>query len=473
MDGVISRNDIHNEIIFKDFIGKVRSTPYTFHTLDTTIDKYKNVLEDNGAKNGQSVLIGLPAGLEQTAMIFAVIELGMSIIIADYHRDDSFKTIEYTDPKTEILSPIDFFIISKRSENTYRNPANKKFIYYVDKSETTIFLSDYNDEFDTTPNKKILATPDSVVLKCTSSGTTGTPKYIEHTHHFIKTVAMRNTVFYDNTVALVYNLNHGSSVATYYLPALFSNRVQTIKNISYSDPHVMYSKRTKKELFNDVNHLMMPYGHELMLFLRSVSPNTIVYTLSTISDVIYQRYEKGKVKDIISFFGCNETSGPTLINQASDSNFLPERYKQHDDFYKINVDEGTLNVTLPVYDCTVDTKDIFGLTGEYYHFKGRNDILRIHGKCIDMNRYVSIVQRIADADIVFDIVQQKIYLAFWNVKNNPDYKKKLDKINRILGIISNDYHLIDKHALLDKNNFIYGVKIDQELLREYFRTHVN
>ena len=49
--------------------------------------------------------------------------------------------------------------------------------------------------YDYTPNNNIFAKNDSIIMKCTSSGTTGTPKPIKHTHAFIESISKESILF--------------------------------------------------------------------------------------------------------------------------------------------------------------------------------------------------------------------------------------------------------------------------------------
>jgi hypothetical protein len=67
---------------------------------------------------------------------------------------------------------------------------------------------------------------------------------------------------------------------------------------------------------------------------------------------------------------------------------------------------------------------------------------------------------------VIDTVNHCLYLACWQ-----DFA--LEKINQIKQEIEDKFERIKitKVDRLDKSNFYYGIKIDNELLREYFRTY--
>ena len=459
MNKVVTRNLINKQIKFEDQ-QKDGNQPigYNFKTLSREIDAYKNLLESHGAKKGESAIIGRPPGITQTALVFACLELGVSLAIIDYSRGDCFNSYKYMDPKTNIILPIEYFIVYNREDTD-------KFNFFEKHCEKTICISEFEKQKDYTPNNEVYADSDTIIMKCTSSGTTGTPKKVEHTHNFFHDLIKRNSTFFDKNVGLAFNLNHGSSLATYFFPALYSRNVEKFVNlVPFGTDEVAYIDRLKN--FR-LDHLMFPYKHYLDVIARINSPQTTYYTLSVIpSSLKGQKY----YKDIISIFGSNETSGPVFVNNINNANFLENSYFKIDDFYKINLIDKSLNVTLPVYNKTIDTNDKFYINENgAYIFLGRDDITRINGRNVPKEEYNSIVQKYLDADLVYDYVYQDIYLAVWkNVENLDTYVKR---INSKLNSKSRGKHTIKKYKVIDKKEFLTGVKLDQELLREFFRIY--
>lgn len=451
---IVTRNIINKNIKFEDQKDIEENLVYNFNDLSQEIDAYKNLLESYGAKKGESALIGRPPGIDQTALFFACLELGVSIAIVDYTRKDSFQHYEYMDPKTDIILPIEYFIVSSRKDTD-------KFNFFKNQCNKTIILDEIENK-DYTKNDNIYADEETVILKCTSSGTTGTPKKVIHTHNFFYELTKRNSKFFDKTVGMAFNLNHGSSVATYFLPALNSDEVTKFINLEPFEPIEL-----KKVKEFHLNHLMVPYKNFLDHVPYVNDENIVYYTLSIIPSEL-RKY--GVYKDIISIFGSNETSGPVFINRINHKNFKENSYFKVDDFYDINLVNRSLNVTLPVYNITIDTNDEFTITQDNtYIFQRRRDLTRINGKGVPTKKYDRIVKEYLDADLIYDYALQDIYLAVWN--DDKNLKKSARKINKILEKESRGSHYIRSYKVLDRNEFLTGVKIDQELLREYFRKY--
>jgi hypothetical protein len=218
---------------------------------------------------------------------------------------------------------------------------------------------------------------------------------------------------------------------------------------------------------------MIPYPHFINRFLNenldSFSELTL-YTLSTIKREWIPFVKEKKIKDIISIFGSNETSGPVLINKASDPKFYESKYKAIDDFYNIKLSEnGEFLITLPFYNKTINTNDTFKYNNNNYYHMGRSDLIRINGLAIDILNYQTIAKNILDCDMVFDSMHNDIYLAVW--RNYADINNKVKMIDARLREESKDTHFISNFDVLNYEKFVSGVKLDQELLRDYFRNY--
>jgi len=461
LNNIITRNCINQDIVFVDFKDKFRPSKknlqiINFSDFSKRIDQIKNCLEEHKDKDDYTILIGLKSSIEQTATIYACLELGISIAIIDYGRSDNFIQYKWIDPKTEILLPIDLFLVD---DNEITNN-HEKFSYFHNICKKTIALSDLNAA-DDTENLKMIANPHTIAIKCTSSGTTGTPKRIEHTHEFIKAVSLRNSSFFDKSVGIAFNLNHGSAIATYFLPSLMSSKTTKIVHLDLDATKNFYIEKTDK-----IDHLMIPYKHYIEKFSKNYSQKDLkIYTLSSFpqSKLLKQAFE-----DVISFFGSNETSGPTLIKKLSNTNFEFNKFSALDNFYQLRIEEKTLRVKMPVYGTEHDTKDLFRKNNNHYYFEGRNDIYRINGTEVDtyyLNKLCS--EFFEEFNIVIDVVRNNLYLAIWS--NETDIFKKLKKINKKQ---PKEHHFVDADVL-DKNKFLSGVKIDHELVRSYFRIKID
>ena len=471
---LITRDIINKDITFKDVnVHNLyqKDKVYTFDDLNQQINIVKNILQfEHGCHEGETVLIGIVPCVLQIATFFACAELGLNIVIADHNRNDDWINPDYVDPKTQSLLPIDYFIVTS---DQHPIPKYKLFYRICNK---TVTIRDLETR-DATPNHTLGCTSESMLLKCTSSGTTGTAKLVNHNHGFLYRLIERNKTFYYGSVCMAHNLNHGSSPATYFLPALCSQDTKVF--VSFMITYVTETSRTEEYLKMAADkfarykfdHLMIPYSHMIDNFLKSASYDTLnLYTLSTIKSHWLPYFLDSRVKNIISIFGSNETSGPTFINEIADHAFEENKYRKIDDFYGINLLDGNmLEVNMPVYGTKIITNDVFDKIGNSYYHKGRNDLYRVNGYEVNVGYYNSVIKGILDADLIIDTAKDSLYLAIWQC---TEYEDKVENIKTELKKSSYGVHTISKYALLDKNNFMTGIKLDMELLRDYFRKYV-
>jgi hypothetical protein len=472
---IITRNVINKNIIFYDYNSRLEKTEYTYEDVCKRVNFFKNYLLSLGAKKGESVLIGFIPELDQISLFFAVCELGLNFIVNDYKIYES-EDFDFIDTKTELLMPINYFFGYDGIETDYKN----KFLSRI--SERFISYKDLEKFDDYTQNDIILAESQDIIMKCTSSGTTGTPKRVLHTHEFLYNISNRNTLFFNGHVGLMLNMNHGSSLATYFIPALISSRVNEFSNIPYyllrdreNTGETVFIK-DRENILKNLDYLMIPYGDQLEKMIEAYDLQKITYYILSAIPAKLKKY-KSRYKDIVSFFGCNETSGPVLINNISREDFSFNHYYKPDEYYQFK-NINPLTVFLKEYNLDINTNDIFlESDSNLLEFKGRNDLLRINGTPIKEGYDKFLLT--GQGNFIYDTLYNEIYLAIWTDKSRQDsegYKKSLNSIFKYLDDklrkASDQSHSLSKVEVLYKENFMAGVKLDYELLRSYFRKKV-
>ena len=482
---VIDRNIINKEITFFDITEKGKLIKYSYQEFEQLVDQIKNYFLSNyDIQGGETVLIGYYGTcLKKTASFFACLELGLSISIVDYNI--TIISPEST-TKTQLLSPIHYFICE--DANTVREQPNSKFAILTNHCLTTIYYTDikkhqYNKEND----REITLDPKSIAMRCTSSGTTGTPKIIEHSHEFLFDLCQRNSKMFYGNVVNEKCLGHGSGPATYFIPTLMSKYVKNVFNY-WGDGcdfnHEDYFMRNK----NIFDHIMIAYTHDIDGYLNSINDEnppsrTTIYTLSTIKKEWIPYVKENKIKNIVSLFGTSETSGPIFTNQADDENFVQNKFNLIDDYYKIRfAEKNLLEVNIPIYGKKVCTNDQFIIRSDGYYHNGRSDLIRINEHIVDIKKYDQILESfksVLDGKIIYDPAINEIYLAIWQTSilgdsNEPGFSN-LDfvvrMINTQIGTICWAHH-ISKYEVLNPNSFFTGIKMDNQLIRDYFRSKV-
>lgn len=483
MKNVISRDLISNNFIAttlaENFFDKslTKTQKFSKTKLVSKINLWKYILTYQcNATSGESILIGFcNIDIDYLAVCIAAAELSLKIVIVDYSRADEFNDIDFFDPKTKLLSPIDIFLYDvpnqflslneTKRHNFFANCSNRSYSI-VDNISYAIHRHHYRQ------SRKIFPNPSDVVMRCTSSGTTGTPKIIEHTHEFLYKISMRNVKKFSGKCVHIANLNHGSSLAVYLLPSLASDKVTE---------HLLYSYSPLEDFvdgladYNDtLEFVMFPYPYMIENFINSSKirntnwPNLNVQTLSYIQDTAKDAIKNNIFKSITSIFGSNETSGPVFEAVIDRTNTDQESnvFIKEDDFYQIKLHENNLiGITLPVYNTEIITNDMFEKINDKYVHNGRSDLIKIDGEIVDIKLINSVNEKYKDFYLVTDSIKNCLYLACWNTTDRADTIST--EVNNMFKRLA-----VKKIALLNKQSFFSGIKLDNELLREYFRNHV-
>ena len=475
MAKVIDRNIINKNIIFYDITEKGKLINYTYQEFEELVDRIKNYFLSNyEIKSGETVLIGYYGTcLKKVASVFACLELGLSISIIDYN-------ITIISPesatKTQLLSPIDYFICED-DKFPKENPRSK-YAILIKHCLNTIYSTDierhqYNEDL----NCEVEIDPKSIAMRCTSSGTTGTPKIIEHSHEFLFDLCQRNSKMFYGNVVNEKCLGHGSGPATYFIPTLMSKDVKNVYNY-WGEGSEFNDEKYFMRNENIFDHIMIAYTHDIDGYLNNINENnppsrTTIYTLSTIKKEWIPYVRENKIKDIVSIFGSSETSGPVFLNYASDKNFAQNKFTLMDDYYKVSFTEkNLLEVDVPTYNYKICTNDEFLISSDEFYHNGRSDLIRINGYNVDVkshNKILEVLNPYLDAKFVYDPAVNEIYLAIW--KTTLDVDTLVEKINTKIGTIYWGHH-ISKYEVLDSNLFFTGIKLDNQLLRDYFRSRV-
>lgn len=478
---------ITRDLISNNFKGVNLHTNVSFDKTDlvSSINVWKYILKYQcNAQKGESILIGMQIlNIDYLAVCFAAAELSLKIVIVDYTRNDEFEDLEYFDPKTKILSPIDIFLHDFSKEHIKKHPKElTKFTFFSNCSNRTYSTCDdisfeilSPDDFNLAAS--IFPDPSDIMMRCTSSGTTGTPKIVEHTHEFLSKISYRNSHKFSGNCIHIKNLNHGSSLAVYLLPTLISNNVTLHLFYDLDEEDIFDIFLNKISKFKDtLEYIIFPYPSMIDKFIDTSIRHNLnwpvlnIQTLSYIQDSSKNAIKNNIFKSITSIFGSNETSGPVFESYIDIHSIEQDsqQFTKPDNFYNIRIQEnGLLSVTLPVYNSEIITNDIFEKNDNYYTHKGRSDLVKIDGEILDIKIINDLNLKNKELYIITDTVKNCLYLAFWDNKNsqleinyNDFFKNNFKKV------------AIKKTAVLDKNKFFSGIKIDNEMLREYFRNYV-
>ena len=206
MQQTLTRHILPTEIVFNQIYHKEK---YSKNEFSVRIDKWKYFLKETcEAEKGQKILLAkLVIDVDYFALCFACFELSLQIVIVDYNRPDNFNNKEFLDPKTKLLSPIEILLYDIKNMN--------KVNFFKECSKKQFNLNDVDIDNLSYQVLDNMPDPSDILMVCTSSGTTNTPKVIEHTQTYLKLV--KETLAFSGNVVHNKNLMHGSSMAVYLL----------------------------------------------------------------------------------------------------------------------------------------------------------------------------------------------------------------------------------------------------------------
>jgi len=476
----ITRDFISDNFIFADISSAGKE--FDKQALVERINFWKYVLKyQYNATYQESILIGMQKlGMDYFAIIIAAAELSLKIVVVDYNRTDKFRDLEYNDPKTKLLAPIDIFLHDLTDDMIKSNPAiGAKYIFFTKYSNRTYSTIDTVDVVDDQLYNKVVSiqpNPSDILFRVTSSGTTDVPKVIEHTHEFISAISFRNSKLYKGTAVHVNNLNHGASASVTLLPLLANDQIDKHLFYDCADVEVIPDLINGLYSYKDsIGYMSFPYPFLIDKFIEVSRekdikwPKLDLITLSYILESAKHAVRDEIFNSITSIFGSNETLGPLFINRADRNswNIDSRYYIKYDDFYAISLsNEGKITVSIPVYNKDIETNDYFKLDDQYYIHHGRSDMFRINGEPINLSTINDLNKQNIKTYIVVDTLNHCLYLACW--EDLP-----VEEIQKIIKDVESNFKQVKvtKAFHLEKSNFYYGIKIDNELLREHFRTY--
>ena len=483
---------ISREIISDNFVGinLPNRDQYTKQQLCDQIDKWKYFLiNDCNAKKGDKILIGVTfISVNFLALCFACFELSLVLIIAD---EDPVRIVagnKIVNPKIDNFMPLDILIWGKLPPVHESHPFYAKYNFYKQNSKIYREISDFKNYVfpdDLSQVSKIRPEKTDIFMATTSSGSTGTAKVVKHTHEFFYKLCIRNSNRFKGNAIHIQNMHHGSSLSVFYLPSLISADITKHYFMTCSIDEVPEFVSSINGL--DLNHISFPYGVFVSKFFTELKdqnikfPDLRISVLSYISAEGKHFIEQGYIKEIESIFGSNETAGPVFLSTLTKNNIDTYNSKEFyvvDDFYGINLSGENLEVTLPVYNTTIRTNDLFKVDAEVYTHLGRSDLIRINDIPINLNSLDHFCKKHDNHILlVTDDVENKIYLL---IQKNSPYDSGTESINKLINRLNlmlfnsfnSDRVVIDKYVVEDAAKFISGIKLDNELIREYFRNHV-
>lgn len=429
------------------------------------------LIKEKKFKKGDKVVLGTTVWPEYLIWFFAIAELGGSFLISDSPEIYNSNVIDY---RLSLYDKIDHFIFSHNDHSSFSSLRN-------------IFIHErayLNYKTDKKISVSILCNPNDILLYSTSSGTTSIPKVVHHSHEFFYDLMLRNIRAFNlkdyDRCLHTKNLHHGSVLGVYFLPTIMKCKNhfwQVMPTVDvWQDDFLHYIKKYKlnrcllysTNQLTTINSIMRPSFAKHKIYFNVLAGFKHEHIKNLIDNCNHQ---------IVSIFGCTETSGPIFLLQINRDNYLTQSLnnfgKLLDDFYEVELDETKiLNVKMPNGDI-ISTGDQFELKDdEFYHIR-RVVGVKINHVPIYLDLLAEVVNKFPienskfrhgiEFDLVLDSGRQLIYLR-------SNFNVSLEDLNLFIesNLKTSSYKI--SYILVDqREKYLGGIKLDSEKMRIEFR----
>lgn len=438
------------------------------------IGRAKNyLLKEKKFARGDCVILATTQWPAFLVWFIAVSELGGSFLVTD---SPAVATIDVFKSRLSIYNKIDHIIY-------YSNNFPVEQLGMTNISIEENIYDGY--EFSQESLDLILSQESDILLYSLSSGTTDTPKVISHTHKFFYDLIDRNAKVFNlkNEDRCLHskNLHHGSILGVYLLPTLKHCRYhyfQSFGELNFGKierplkPYIDMLKRFK------INRCMIYWTHILHQLRLELKPDDFDYEIQmgylSQFDAEDLKYVCGLCGHrVISIFGCTESSGPLFLKEISRDNIDSLDFnnfgKPLDDFYKLEIDDRSLKITMPD-ESIVYSGDYFEIENGNFIHGGRQNGIKIKGIPIYLPILVKLIKNFAeqygfifDHAKEFDIVVDKTYSLIYLRSDVPFKLKRLNKF--LFDNSGTDAYNISNIVVGDRTQFISGIKLDAEHIR--------
>lgn len=428
---------ITRDIIRDDIEIYANDNSYSKKDLCEFINYWKAKLLAMGAKPGDKIGMSfVNSEVHYYATLFAAFELGMQVV--SLHRPNNEK--ECQSPKNNAHLPLDFYIFLE----SYLTAADSMLgiKHFKDNSKQCISYGPLewklnNNNFRSTEETPIYAQPQDIAFCCTSSGSTGDPKLITYSHQFLYSLSQynRSALGYEDDDVMMHftTLNHGG-VITLLLPSLMTCHKHYFNTFAHGIDTV--HETVLKCIDAGVTKIFCSNGSMVNCIIndlhrRNLSlPNTTIFLLSFICPSWVGAIKEGRLKSIVSPFGCSEIGGPVFLPYLSIDNvdtFNPKYLgKPTTGFYDTRIICGHIHTSLPnggdfIFDDLV-TCD--------FHFVSKNRLPKINDMDINPLDIIEIVERYESRynfEVYVDEIYNEIYIITSSSKLN-DMREAIEKI---------------------------------------------
>jgi hypothetical protein len=407
-----------------------------YETLIHKIDLAKTFLvKEKNAKPGQHVLISTHFWPNYLIWFFACAELGMKFIVSDFPKSKlAFEQLP-------VIGIADIIIYDMVYPPGFDDEKYKDGLF------SSKVLDNYNPTELVTD---IYAKEHEVILIGTSSGTTGVPKIIEHTHEFFYRNMHINADLYNLKESEKCwhnkNLQHGAVLGVFFLPTI--NRCATHfhapfgMTLGQAEENIR-AESIKKIQSEKIDRIII-FFNQIEWFYKELdinkkqSENMIIHYVGNNTTEYINKIVGRFGYTMIPTFGSTETGGPIFYTEITPHNYKnwnTKLFGKPTKFFKnvTTLDNGLLEVT-DVYGQKIYTGDKFTVDSDgNFIFAGRENLCRVNGKNVYIDFLNSVIEDVAkikheiDFDLVFDDEKETFYIRTNTQLNLSDLNSKISQ----------------------------------------------
>lgn len=434
---LITRNILHPEFeltgLNMDDDGNMFTIYINRDDLCKKIDLAKTYLiKEFNAKKGQRVVMSMTYWPNYPIWLFACSELGMKFIISDF-------------PKTILaMEQMPIYYSSDIILWDMIYPVGFDQPQFDNKKINVRILDTYNPTEIISP---MWCEPEDKIITTTSSGTTGTPKIIEHTHDFFFKNMNVNADLYGlkehEKVWHDKNLQHGVILGVYFLPMVNRCKSHFHAPVGWGggDREVAFREFVIDKIQAEKINRIAIFFNQMEWFYKALDIDkkqhddmAIHYVGSVKEEYIERLVGEFKYK-LLPQFGSQETGGPILYCEIDQSNYKDWNVRAYGVptpfFNDVTVVEDNLLQVTDYNNNIIHTGDRFEIKDDTFIFLGRQDLLRCNGKTVYSSFLNSVIEEVTDLkrdqdfDVVFDSDYERWYIRTTQELNLDDLNKKM------------------------------------------------
>lgn len=338
---------------------------------------------------------------------------------------------------------------------------------------------------DSTVDNPPLCHPNDTVFGFNTSGSTGSPSKINHSHEFMHALCLRNisALGLDQPELKKALLVHGGThnvIPPFAWPALA--QFEQVHSLPFVPDRM--SELAQYVNDHEINVVMLPHTLSVELFLTSAPrfthPVKLLQLMANQQNWVELVKEKN-VQSIRNSYGAVEVLSPVLSNeitQLSDNSYSPFDFgKPLDNFYNIELtDQNNLRVSHPLLEVGSHViQDYFVQDSNgNLRYDNRDKSIRLRGqdipwgaleRCVQVHGNPSLMCIIGDSD------SDQICLLIDQCYSQVQIENLVNCINTDLALVTPGLS-VDRVSCVDITKFINSYKFNLSQVRDFFQEKI-